>query len=82
MNREEIYELIEAERASQDKLWPRDVAVNPNRAQYKFFAPHFYLLEEKLARIRSTWYNSEKEKLRGELVKVATIAVRALEEVE
>lgn len=82
MNRQEIFELIEAERAAQDKLWPRDVAVNPNRAQYKFYAPHLYLLEEKLARIRSIWYGSEKEKLRAELIKVATIAVRALEEVE
>jgi len=82
MNRPEIYELIESERAAQDQLWPRDVTVNPNRAQYQFYAPHILVLEEKLARLRAIWYSSDKEQLQKEFVKMATIAVRALEEVK
>lgn len=82
MNRQDIYNLIENERASQDEKWPRNVEVNPQRAQYQFYSAHILLLEEKLARLRSMWYDAEKEKLSGELVKIATIAVRALEEVK
>jgi hypothetical protein len=81
MNRPEIYLAIDDERRRQDGQWPRDVSVNPNRAQYQFYAPHILVLEEKLARLRATWYGSDKELLRAELVKIAAIAVRALEEV-
>lgn len=82
MTRSAIYARIDAERTSQDAKWPRDLGANPQRAQYKFYAPHFYLLEEKISRVRSLWYNAEREKLSDELIKIATIAVRALEEVE
>ena len=82
MKREDVYKLIEEHRAEQDKLWPRDLTENPNRAQYKYFAPHIMILEEKIGRLRALWYGSSKEDLHKEMVKIATIAVRALEEVE
>lgn len=81
MKREDIYKLIESERENQNKLWPRGEE-NPNQKQYKFYAPHILVLEEKLARLRAMWYGSEKEALQAEFVKMATIAVRALEEVD
>lgn len=81
MRRSEIVDLIETKRATQDAKWPRDLTTNPQRAQYKFYAPHILLLEEKIARLRALWYNADKEALQGEFVKIATIAIRALEEV-
>lgn len=77
--RERIYNWIEGERVAQDKKWPRD---NPKREQYKFYTPHIVVLEEKLARLRGLWYESKSEQLAAEFVKIAAIAVRALEEVE
>ena len=82
MKRAEIFAVIESERVTQDAKWPRDTTVNPNRAQYKYYAPHLLVLEEKMARLRALWYDSDRELLRAELVKIAAIAVRALEEVD
>lgn len=82
MERNLIFSLINEHRAEQDKLWPRDLGQNPNRAQYKFFAPHILVLEEKFKKLRENWYISNKEQLHKDFVSVATIAVRALEEVE
>lgn len=79
--RQRIYTEIEHERMVQDEKWPRRVDT-PHREQYHYNAPHILLLEEKLARIRSMWYDAKKEELRAEFVKIATIAVRALEEVD
>ena len=70
MNRVDIFALIDA------------CAANPQRAQYQFYAPHILVLEETLARLRGICYGANREKLRDELVKIAAIAVRALEEVE
>ena len=82
MDRKAIIAAIENERASQDQKWPRDVAVNPNRAQYRFYAPHIVVLEEKLVRLRKIWYESDRELLNAEFIKIAALAIRALEEVE
>lgn len=82
MQRTEIFNLINEHRIEQDKLWPRDTAVNPQRAQYKFYAPHILVLEEKLKKLRENWYKSDKEQLQKDFVSMATIAVRALEEVQ
>ena len=82
MDRKAIIAAIENERASQDQKWPRDAAVNPNRAQYRFYAPHIVVLEEKLARLRKIWYESDRELLNAEFIKMAALAIRALEEVE
>lgn len=71
--------LILAERTEQDKLWRTG---RPSEAQYKFAAPHLLLLEEKLAQARAAWYRSSKEVLETELIKVAALALRALEEIE
>ena len=74
--------FINDERDKQDATWSRDVSVNPQRAQYKFYAPHLLVLEEKVAKLRQNWYKSDREALHDDFVKVAAIAVRALEEVE
>lgn len=81
MKREEVYTLIEAERRRQDEKW-RNEHTHPRQGQYKYFAPHILVIEEKLSRIRGLWYESASEQLRDELVKIAALAVRALEEVE
>jgi hypothetical protein len=82
MTRADIYAAIDSERDTQNTKWPRDVQANPNRAQYRFYAPHIVVLEEKLLRLRKIWYESDRELLRAEFVKIAALAVRALEEVE
>jgi len=81
MTRPDIYAAIDRERERQDATWPHDVAGNPQRAQYQFYAPHLLLLEKKTARLRALWYDADRERLRGELLKIAAIAVRAMEEV-
>lgn len=75
MNRQEIYEKIEKERSYQEAAWPR---TERRQQMYKFSAPHLLLLEEKVARMRSMWYNGDITP--AEFIKVAAIAVRALEE--
>lgn len=80
MTRKEVYVLIETERTNQEKLWPRDDN-NSLSQQYNWWAPHFLVLEEKVSRIRGMWYESKRELLANEFVKVAAIATRALEEV-
>lgn len=79
MTREEAYRLVDAERDKQDTLWPRDE--HPTVGQYKWCGSHLLVLEEKVARLRSLWYESEREQLQKEFAKAAAIAVRALEEV-
>lgn len=56
-------------------------AIAPLQPQYQFNAPHILLLEEKVAKMRTLWYASSKGALVAEWVKVAAIAIRALEEV-
>lgn len=75
----QIYTLIAKERKRQDENWR---ASNPLNGQYAFWGPHFLVLEEKVSRIRSMWYESRSEELQAEFVKIAAIAIRALEEVK
>jgi hypothetical protein len=74
MNREEIYALIDKERAEQDKVWS-------NREQYSRSAPHILVLDGQLTKLKAEWYAAEKDAVTSRLVKMAAIAVRALEEV-
>ena len=76
MNRTEVFIAVEKERASQDGLWPR----TERRTQmYSFTAPHLLLLEEKISAMRTAWYKGES--VPSDFVKVAALAIRALEEV-
>ncbi len=78
MDRQKVYELIDKERKAMDEVWRRGRA---NEAQYKFAAPHVLLIEENADKLRKLWYVSKKEDMKDRLVKIAAIAVRALEEV-
>lgn len=75
MDRSVAYELIGAERRRQDEKWS-------DRSQYKRAAPHILILETKISRLRAMWYESKSEDLQAEFVKIAAIAIRALEEIE
>lgn len=79
MKREDVYTAIDKERIAQDETWRKG---RPIEAQYKFAAPHVLLLEECVAKLRSFWYISDKENLRDRLIKIAAVAVRALEEID
>lgn len=79
MNRQEIFDAINRERESQDKLWRTG---RPNEAQYAFAAPHILLLEENASKLRRIWYGAKDEgSIKDRLVIVAALAVRALEEI-
>lgn len=79
MKREGIYTEIDAEREQQDAAWRTG---RPVEDQYRFAAPHVLLLEEQVAKLRSNWYGTADESsLRDRLIKVAAIAVRAIEEI-
>lgn len=80
MTRSEAITEIENERRVQDAAW-RDG--RPVEGQYRYSAPHVLLLEEQVSKLRSNWYGVKDEStLRERLVKIAAIAVRALEEIE
>lgn len=79
MKRSVVYSLINEERKAQDEIWRRGRA---NEEQYKFAAPHVLLLEENVDKLRKLWYVSKKEDMVDRMVKIAAIAVRALEEVD
>lgn len=73
---------IFAERESQDKAW-RDSAFPIMNAQYEYAAPHVLVLEECVAKLRAIWYGKKDEgTLRERFVKVAAVALRALEEIK
>lgn len=76
MNRIDVFKLIGNERASQDGFGPR----TERRVQmYNFTAPHLLLLGEKIEAMRTAWYRGES--VSSDFVKVAAIAIRALEEI-
>lgn len=76
MIRKDIYTAIEIERISQDSKWPRD---DRRKQMYSFSAAHLLVLEQKIESMRKGWYNGEISK--DDFIKVAAIAVRALEEI-
>jgi hypothetical protein len=75
MKREEVFDRINAERAAQDAKWS-------NRAQYKRSAAHVLVLQGQLKKLELGWYASNLDALLERFVKIAAIAVRALEEIE
>jgi hypothetical protein len=80
MNRQEIYDAIDAERISQDNIWRTG---SPVEDQYQYSAPHVLLLEENANKLRAIWYGLRNEgSLQDRFIKVAAIAVRALEEIK
>jgi hypothetical protein len=80
MDRAEAYKLIDAERTAQDEVWRTGRA---NEEQYKFSAPHVLLLVENMRKLPTIWYGTKDEgSLQERFVKIAAIAVRALEEIK
>jgi len=75
MQRQEVFELINQERAAQDKTWS-------DRSQYKRSAAHVLVLSGQLKKLEDEWYNSNLDALLGRFKKIAAIAVRALEEID
>jgi hypothetical protein len=75
MKRTDVYYAIDTERTSQDLKWS-------NRSQYKKSAPHILVLQGQMKKLEEEWYNSKKDALLERFVKIAAIAVRALEEIE
>ena len=79
MTREEIFAAVNAERIAQDEQWRTG---RQNEAQYQFSAPHVLLLEENADKLRKIWYGAKDEgSLADRFIKIAAIAVRALEEI-
>lgn len=80
MNRTDVFEVINREREYQDTVWPRD---EYRKTMYKYSAPHVILLEKYVQQLRDDWVKSSTESnLTATIAKIATIAVRALEEIE
>lgn len=76
MKRSDVFAEVEKERTSQDSAWPR---TERRKQMYSFTAPHLLLLEEKVSAMRTSWYKGESKP--ADFVKIAALAVRALEEV-
>lgn len=75
MTREQAYNLVDAERAAQDRVWA-------DRTQYNRSAPHILILSRQLRKLEDDWYDSSHDALIERFVKMAAIAVRALEEID
>lgn len=75
MTREDAIALINAERAAQDATWK-------DRSQYTRSAPHILILDVQLTKLKQEWYGSPAPSIQDRLVKMAAIALRALEEIE
>lgn len=79
MTRQEIYSLIDQERLAQDEVWRKG---RSNEGQYQYAAPHIILLEKLVEKLSSEWYYSEHEEFQSRFIKIAAVAVRALEEIK
>ncbi|MGH7165063.1 MAG: hypothetical protein ACREIS_06005 [Nitrospiraceae bacterium] len=88
LNRQMALAWIERQRLEQDRLWGAPGADFTRRENgYGNAAPHLLVLEEKVARLRSIWYemprsDEKKRRLFEEFSKVCAIAFRALEEMD
>jgi len=78
MKRDEVYSLIDNERLSQDSTWRQG---RPNEGQYQYSAPHVLLIIKLAEKLGTEWYNATTEDLESRFVKIAAVAVRALEEI-
>jgi hypothetical protein len=74
MIRTEIFKLIEEERVRQNASWP-------DRSQYTRSAAHVLVLEGQMRKLQDEWYNNTGS-IKERLLKIATVAVRALEEIK
>jgi hypothetical protein len=79
MNQKEAMEQVRMERQFQDKLYPRD---ERRRQMYSFIPPHIVLLERQIQTLGTNWYAGNTDECIKNLVEIAAIAVRALEEVK
>lgn len=75
MTRAVALQLIQEERARQDAKWA-------DRTQYNRSAPHVLVLATQLRKLEDDWYNSTQDALIERFVKMAAIALRALEEID
>jgi len=75
MRRDEVFSKINEQRAFQDAKWS-------NREQYRRSAPHVMVLQGQMRKLEQEWYDSKRDALLERFVKIAAIAVRALEEIE
>ena len=71
--------LVNEARDRQDREHPR---TKDNAGQYKFAAPHVYLLGQYLGHLGNRWYRGDRDGVVNGLVEVTAICVRALEEIE
>ena len=79
MKRVDIFSAISDEIESAIYKWPRD---ERRQVMYSFPPAHLLLLEEKILQTRTVWYTSDRPAVMRELVKIAALAVRALEEIK
>ena len=74
-----IVVAINDERARQDAKHPR---TKDNAGQYRFSAPHALLVEKYIGYAREDWTKGSRDGVMIDLIKIAAILVRALEEIE
>jgi hypothetical protein len=80
MQRDEIFEAINTERDTQDVYWSHNEA--RRRSMYSTVPPHILLLEAQISKLRDDWYATPGGRgCFSRFIKVAAIAVRALEEI-
>jgi len=70
---------IRDERSQQDAKHPRN---KDNSGQYQFSAPHILLAKDRLQVIRAAWYESDRVRMLNEIVVLAAILTRALQEID
>jgi hypothetical protein len=79
MNRNHVIEVIKKEREYQNTTWPRTDAEVIE--MYSYAAPHLLLLKQYMNKIRAAWEVSREENpVIKQIAKLATIAVRSLQE--
>lgn len=75
MTRDDIFAGIREQRHEQDLKWS-------DRSQYSRSAPHVLVLRGQMRKLEEEWYTSKRDALLDRFLKIATVAVRALEEIE
>ncbi|KKK75440.1 hypothetical protein LCGC14_2873690 [marine sediment metagenome] len=75
MTRADVFTKINDQRDFQDAIWS-------NREQYRRSAAHVLVLQGQMRKLEQEWYDSKRDALQERFVKIAAIAVRALEEIE
>jgi hypothetical protein len=80
MNREDVYKLIDGERAYQDKIWQDQD--NPGQPNPLNIGEVVLLIEEYVAKARAQWTVEKKPEVETMSIirKIAGVAVRAMEQ--